>query len=98
MHAYVHGVKSEISLDTGFFTPLQDYGCVFLYCEVCSCWTYYVSNKCGAEHGQDWISCRIVAIFLDKDWNWIFIFEKNWIMTGSGYLYDYYNEISLRVI
>jgi len=29
VHAYVHGVKSEISLDTGFFTPLQDYGCVF---------------------------------------------------------------------
>jgi len=31
------------------------------------------------EHGQDqdWISCRILAIFSDQDWIWIFIFEKN---------------------
>jgi len=36
--------------------------------------------------------------FLDQDWIWIFIFEKNWIMTGSGYLFDFYKEISLRVI
>jgi len=35
------------------------------------------------EHGQDqdWISCRILAIFSDQDWIWIFIFEKNWIRT-----------------
>jgi len=28
------------------------------------------------EHGQDqdWISYRILAIFLDQDWIWIFIF------------------------
>jgi len=32
------------------------------------------------EHGQDqdWISCRILANFLDQDWIWIFIFEINW--------------------
>jgi len=48
------------------------------------------------EHGQDqdWISCRILAIFLDQDW--IFIFEKNWIRTG--YLFDFYNKIFLRVV
>ena len=52
------------------------------------------------EHGQDqdWISCRILAIFSDQDWIWIFIFEKNWIRTISGYLFDFYNEIFLRVI
>ena len=52
------------------------------------------------EHGQDqdWISCRIFAIFLDQDWIWIFIFEKNWIRTGSGYMFDFHNEIFLRVI
>ena len=48
--------------------------------------------------GQDWISCRILAIFLDQDWIWIFIFDKNWNRTGSGYLFDFYNEIFLRVI
>jgi len=52
------------------------------------------------EHGQvqDWIFCRILAIVLDQDWIWVFIFEKNWIRTGSRYLFDFYNEISLRVI
>jgi len=35
---------------------------------------------------------------LDQGWVWIYIFEKNWIRTGSGYLFDFYNEISLRVI
>jgi len=32
----------------------------------------------GGEHGQDkdWISCRILAIFSDQDWIWIFNFEK----------------------
>jgi len=24
--------------------------------------------------------------------------KKNWIRTGSGYLFDFYNEISFRVI
>jgi len=30
------------------------------------------------EHGQDqdWISCRILAIFSDQDWIWICIFDK----------------------
>jgi len=37
-------------------------------------------------------------IFLDQDWIWIFIFEKNWIRTGSGHLFDFYNEIFLRVL
>jgi len=34
---------------------------------------------CRGEHGQDqdWISCRILAIFLDQDWIWVYIFEKN---------------------
>jgi len=36
--------------------------------------------------------------FLDQDWIWISIFEKNWIRTGSGYLFEFYNEILLRVI
>jgi len=37
------------------------------------------------KHGQDqdWISSRILAIFLVQDWIWILIFDKNWIMTGS---------------
>jgi len=53
-----------------------------------------------SEHGQgqDWISCRICMIFLDQDWIWIFIFETNWIRPGSGYLFDFCNEIFLRVI
>jgi len=36
--------------------------------------------------------------FSDQDWIWIFIFEKNWIRTGSGYWFDFYNEIFPRVI
>ena len=49
-----------------------------------------------SEHGQDqnWISCRIFAILSDQGWIWIFIFEKNW----TRYLFDFYNELSLRVI
>jgi len=35
---------------------------------------------------------------LDQDWIWIFVFEKIWIRTRSGYLFDFYNEIFLRVI
>jgi len=35
---------------------------------------------------------------LDRDWVWIFIFEKKWIRTGSGFLFDFYNEIFLRAI
>ena len=52
------------------------------------------------EHGQDqdWISWKMLAIFLDQDWIWIFIFEKIWIRTGSGYFFDFYNKIFLRVI
>jgi len=48
--------------------------------------------------GPGWMSCRILPIFSDQDWIWIFIFEKNWIRTGSVYLFGFYNEISLRVI
>jgi len=57
-------------------------------------------TEVSTEHGQDqdWISCRIFAIFFDQDWIWILIFEKNWIRTGSGYLFDFCNEIFLRVI
>ena len=57
-----------------------------------------VDNR--GEHGQDqdWIPCRILAIFLDQDWIWVFILEKNRIRTGSGYLFDFYNEIFRRVI
>ena len=36
--------------------------------------------------------------FLDQDWIWIFIFEKKWIRTGSGYWFDFYNELCLKVI
>jgi len=59
-----------------------------------------ISAAHRGEHGQDhdWISCRILAILSDQDWIWIMIFETNWIRTGSGYLFDFYNEISLRVI
>jgi len=34
-------------------------------------------RTCGEEHGQDqdWISCRIFAIFFDQDWIWILIFD-----------------------
>jgi len=48
------------------------------------------------EHGQDqdWISCRILAIFLDQDWILILIFEKNWIRTGSGYWFDSIRKFS----
>jgi len=63
--------------------------------------TSLVQNRDGrGEHGQDqvWISCRILAIFSDQDWIWIFIFEKKWITTGSGYWFDFYNEIFLKVI
>jgi len=44
------------------------------------------AHSVRGEHGhdQDWISCRILAMFSDQDWIWIFIFEKNWIRTGSG--------------
>ena len=35
--------------------------------------------------------------FSDQDWIWIFIFEKNWIRTGSVYLFVIHDEISLRV-
>jgi len=42
--------------------------------------------------------CRILALFSDQDWIWIFIFEKNWIRTASGYLFNFSNEISLTVI
>ena len=37
-------------------------------------------------------------VFLDHDCIWIFIFERKWIRTGSGYLFDFYNEVFLRVI
>ena len=36
--------------------------------------------------------------FLGQDWIWIFIFEKKWIRTGSGYWFDFYNELCLKVI
>jgi len=39
---------------------------------------------------------RYLRFFSYQDW--IFIFEKNWIRTGSGYLFYFYNEISLKVI
>jgi len=44
------------------------------------------------------MSCKKRAIFLKQDWISIIIFEKNWITTGFGYLFNFYNEISLRVI
>jgi len=35
---------------------------------------------------------------LKQDWIWIIIFEEDWIRLGSGYLFDFYNEVFLRVI
>ena len=52
------------------------------------------------EHGQDqdWISCRILAIFWIRiGFGYLFL-KKYWIRTGSGYLFYFYNEISLRLI
>ena len=59
------------------FRLYSHYFCCIENCLIC----------CRGEHGQDqdWISCRILAIFADQDWIWISIFEKNWIRTGSGY-------------
>jgi len=58
--------------------------------------TWQIRLPTRGEHGQDqdWISCRILAIFLYQDWIWI-LFLKN---IGSGYLFDLCNEIFLRVI
>ena len=85
--ACAHGVKSEISQAINYaWHWLHDH--------------LWFQKTTRGEHGQDqnWISCRILAIFSDQDWIWIFIFEKNWIRTGSGYWFDFYNEIFLRVI
>jgi len=53
------------------------------------------------EVNMDRIRIRCPAgylqFFSDQEWIWIFIFEKNWIRTGSGCLFDFYNEISQRV-
>jgi len=48
------------------------------------------------EHGQDqvWISCRILAIFRIRI-GFGYLFLKK---IGSGYSFNFYNEISLRVI
>jgi len=48
------------------------------------------------EHGQDqdWISCRLLSIFLHQDWIWMLIFEKKWIRTGSGYWFDSITKFS----
>ena len=88
--------KQETSVWT-HFKSRSDSNCAFL----CSFAIWCLSEETNwGEHGQDqdWISCRILAIFLDQDWIWIFIFEKNWIRTGSGYLFDFYNEIFLRMV
>jgi len=57
----------------------------------------YERKCCRGEHGQDqdWISCRIRTIFSDQVWIWIFMFEKDLIRTG--YLFDFYDEISFGV-
>ena len=47
---------------------------------------------------MDRIMIGYPAGYLQFFWIWIFIFEKNWIRTGSVYLFDFYNDISLRVI
>jgi len=39
-----------------------------------------------------------LQFFFDQHWNWIFIFEKNWIRTRTGYLFDFYNEFFLKVM
>ena len=46
------------------------------------------------EHGQDqdWISCRVLATF-GSGLDWDIHFFLNWIRRGSGYFFDFYNEI-----
>jgi len=57
---------------------------------------------CIAEVSMDRIrldtlqdTCDFFGPGLDLD---IYFWKKNWIRTGSGYLFDFYNEIFLRVI
>ena len=51
------------------------------------------------EHGQDqdWISCRIRAIFRNRI-GFGYLFLKKNDQDRTVYLFDFYNEISLRVI
>ena len=42
-------------------------------------WSIDGAHRYVTEHGQDWIYCRILAIFLDQNWIWIFIFEKKMV-------------------
>jgi len=48
----------------------------------------------SCEHGQDWISCMILAIVSDHV-GFGYLFLKK---IGPGYWFDFYNEILLRVI
>ena len=57
-----------------------------------------VKTRGELAQDQDWISCRILAIFVKQDWIWISCFEENLIRTGSGYLFNCNNEIFLRVM
>ena len=41
---------------------------------------------------------QVTCNFFRSGLDWVFIFEKNWIRTGSGYWFAFYNEIFLRVI
>jgi len=55
---------------------------------------------CRGEHGQDqdWISCRILAIFQIRIVFGYSFLKNKWSRTGSGYWFDFYNEILMRVI
>jgi len=61
---------------------------------------YRVNRDTRSEHGQDhdWIFSKIRLFRIRIRFGYLFIFEKNWIRTGSGYWFDFHNEIFLRVI
>jgi len=67
--------RSEISLDTGSVTTFAaEMGRLSYFAiQVQSWFVKTLSNR--GEHGQDqdWISCRILAIFSDQDWIWILV-------------------------
>jgi len=60
------------------------------------------NKRYPSEVSMDRIRIRYPAGYwrfcLKQDWIWIIVFDENWIRTGSGYLFDFYNEISLKVI
>jgi len=86
---------------------LHMYHRLFVLCRfLLEYWSSLVGNKTCSQHNYQrwaWTGSGLDILqdtcdFLDQDWIWIFIFEKNWIRTGSGYLFDFHNEIFLRAL